>query len=439
MDAVVLPSVQTTEYVLKKYQMLRYEANAQVKLVLVSGKAEIFGTELVCGTELIMENGQRGTIVTFHGCKILVRGSGLDAFVMTAVEDHDLPHVYMNIHANLQVARKKATEEQSRGPRVLVCGPECVGKSVLCRTLANYATRRGSKPILVDVNVGLNQVCIPSTIAALAVTKPYDLLEGWGLEEDPLVFCFGHLDPSANLNLFREQVSQLADLVNIRSENDSKVFSSGCIINMGGFSKTADRKQAGLEAIRTTASAFEVDIVLVIEDGFLSTFLHEDLSKEVKIIRLPRSSGAVNCSPEQCMLQRDLRVSAYFHGENLQRRLHPHHLKLNASEYTVYKVGNEVIPDSLLPHGARDAEEETKGWRTPIALTVSRDTLKNRLLAVSQATELERIPSSPVYGFVVVLSVADDRSSFNVLSPSPELPPNNLLVASICYVDPDGA
>ncbi|CDI97410.1 polyribonucleotide 5' hydroxyl kinase Clp1 [Echinococcus multilocularis] len=429
----------TTEYALEKYQMLRYEANSQVKIVMTSGTAEIFGTELVCGTDLVLEAGERGTVVTFHGCKITVKGSGLDAFVMDAVEDHDLLHVYVNIHANLQEARKKATEDQSRGPRVLVCGPENVGKSVLCRTLANYAARRGSKPILVDANVGLNQVCIPSTIAALAVTKPYDLLEGWGLEEDPLVFCFGHLDPSANLNLFREQVNQLADLVNIRSENDAKVFSSGCIIKMGGFSKTPEKKQAGLDAIRTTAAAFEVDIALVIEDGFLSTFLQEDLSKDVTIIRLPRSSGAINFTPKQSMRQRDLRISAYFHGENLKRRLHPHHLRLSASEYTVYRVGSEAIPDALLPHGARDAEEETQSWRTPIALTVSRDALKNRLLAVSQATDPEQIASSPVFGFVVVLSVAEDRTHFNVLSPSPELPPSCLLVASICYVDPEGA
>lgn len=51
------------------------------------------------------------------------------------------------------------------------------------------------------------QLCIPTTIGAIAVTKPYNLLEGWGLEEDPLVFCFGDVIPAGNLNLFREQVS----------------------------------------------------------------------------------------------------------------------------------------------------------------------------------------------------------------------------------------
>lgn len=43
-------------------------------------------------------------------------------------------------------------------------------------------------------------------IAAMEVTKPYDILEGWGLEEDPLVFCFSHLDPTENIILNGEQV-----------------------------------------------------------------------------------------------------------------------------------------------------------------------------------------------------------------------------------------
>ncbi|VEL24551.1 unnamed protein product [Protopolystoma xenopodis] len=102
-------------------------------------------------------------------------------------------------------------------------------------------------------------------------------------------------------------------------------------------------------------------------------------------------------------------------------------------EYTIYKVGSEAIPDALLPHGER--EEET--WRNPIQVPVSRD-LKHRLLAVSQAGEADQVPESPVFGFVVVIAVSDDRTNFTVLSPSPyELPNTNLLLTSLCYVDPE--
>ncbi len=149
---------KTKEYALDKYQMLRFEANVQTVITLLSGKAEMFGTELVCGTELLLECGQKGTIVTFHGCKISAKDSDLSAYVLSASEDQELPHVYVNIHANLNICRQKAMEDESRGPRVLICGQESVGKATLCRSLVNYAARRGAKPILVDVNVGLNQV-----------------------------------------------------------------------------------------------------------------------------------------------------------------------------------------------------------------------------------------------------------------------------------------
>ncbi|CAH8829270.1 unnamed protein product [Trichobilharzia szidati] len=428
-------SVRT--YTLEKFQMLRFEVTAPSALTLVSGAAEIFGTELVCGWELHLHPGQRGTVVTFHGCKLIVQDQGIAAYVIASSEDQEIVHVYMNIHASLEVSRQKAASEQSRGPRVLVCGQESVGKSTLCRTLASYAARRKHKPVLVDVNVGLNQICIPTTIAAISVTKPYDLMEGWGLEEDPLVFCFGHTDPASNLNLFREQVNRLAELINIRSENDMSVFTSGCIINMSGFRKDdsdgGSSKEKGIQAIRTTAAAFEIDTLLVIEDGFLASFLREDLPPEVTIVRLPKSSGAITRSPDQWTRQRDTRVCAYLHGENPLKRLHPHQIVLKSSEYSIYKVGSEAIPDALLPHGSQ--EEET--WRTPIQVPVSRD-LKNRLLAVSQASEPYQVPEAPVYGFVVVVSVSEDKSIFTILSPSAHPPPNNLfLLTSICYVDPE--
>ncbi|VDP90219.1 unnamed protein product [Echinostoma caproni] len=261
-------------YSLEKYQMLRYEVSSPSTITLISGTAEIYGTELVTGVELHIPAGQRGTVATFHGCKVVVHGYGIAAYLLSSSEDQDILHVYMNLHASLESMRKVAVEEQGRGPRVLVCGHESVGKSTLCRTLASYAARRKHKPILVDVNVGLNQVCMPTTIAAVAITKPYDLMEGWGLEEDPLVFCFGHVDPDSNLNLFREQVNRLAEQVNIRSENDTKLFTSGCIINMGGFRKDdidgGASKDKGIQAIRATAAAFEVSEALTFYSAFSS-------------------------------------------------------------------------------------------------------------------------------------------------------------------------
>ena len=41
--------------------------------------------------------------------------------------------IYLNIHTALETCRRKAKEGGVRGPRVLVAGPQDVGKSVVSR------------------------------------------------------------------------------------------------------------------------------------------------------------------------------------------------------------------------------------------------------------------------------------------------------------------
>jgi polyribonucleotide 5'-hydroxyl-kinase len=46
--------------------------------------------------------------------------------------------------------------------QVMIVGPGDVGKSTLCKLLANYAARLGRAPILVDLDVGQvrSRICI---------------------------------------------------------------------------------------------------------------------------------------------------------------------------------------------------------------------------------------------------------------------------------------
>jgi polyribonucleotide 5'-hydroxyl-kinase len=49
----------------------------------------------------------------------------------------------------------------------MVTGLPDVGKSTLCRMLVNWAARLGRTPILVDLDVGQNQISIPGTIGKI--------------------------------------------------------------------------------------------------------------------------------------------------------------------------------------------------------------------------------------------------------------------------------
>ncbi|KAM3180039.1 hypothetical protein ACTXT7_017087 [Hymenolepis weldensis] len=422
------------EYELTKYQLLRYEANQELKLMLIDGMAEIFGTELCQSIEYSFRAGHRGSVTTFHGCKITISGADFDAFVLEAIEDNDLIHVYANIHANFHKFRTEAVLNQTKGPRVLVCGPANSGKSTLCKVLANYAARRGSTPILIDVNPNSNQICVPSTLAAMHIKKPYDLSVGWDLHEDPIAFPFCHLDPSDNFDLYKQQLEHLAELVDVRCENDAMTFASGCIMRMSDFSRTPQKKQACLSQIETVVDCFGVDFVIVIEDGFLQSYLKERLPREITVIRIPKSSATPNFTPDQLNHQRDLRISAYFHGESLSEKLQPRREKVNTQNVQIYQVGTEALPEWLLPQGEQTEVADT--WKQVIKLPCHTDALKNRLLAASQATCPEDIPTSPVYGFLAVDEV--EGQFIKVLAPTEGLPDTQFYVASIGFIDPVG-
>lgn len=87
-----------------------------------------------------------------------------------------------------------------------------------------------------------------------------------------------------------------------------------------------------------------------------------------------------------------------------------------------------------MPQGVQT--EAADAWKQVIKLPCHTDALKNRLLAASQATCPEDIPTSPVYGFFVVDEV--DGQFIKVLAPTEGLPDTQYYVASIGFIDPAG-
>ena len=70
----------------------------------------------------------------------------------------------MNTHAFLEQERKAAERRGRTGPKTLVCGPASVGKSTLCRLLANWAVRLDRRPIYVDLDVTYGSISMPGSI-----------------------------------------------------------------------------------------------------------------------------------------------------------------------------------------------------------------------------------------------------------------------------------
>lgn len=68
---------ESKEYVLEVDSELRFEIETKNKtcvVTLITGMAELFGTELVKGKAYEFTNGAKVAIFSYHGCKIQLKG-----------------------------------------------------------------------------------------------------------------------------------------------------------------------------------------------------------------------------------------------------------------------------------------------------------------------------------------------------------------------------
>lgn len=334
--------------------------------------------------------------------------------------------LYLNTHVALEQMRVQAEREGERGPRVLVAGPSDVGKSTLCRLLLNYAVRIGRRPAMVELDVGQGSVSVPGTVGALCVERPADVEEGFSTQA-PLIYHFGSTTPGTNIKLYNKLTSRLAQVFNLRCDSNRRAAVSGCIINTCGWVKGG-----GYQAIIHAASAFEVDVVIVLDQERLYNDLHRDLPHFVHTILLPKSGGASERSKECRRESRDQRVREYFYGP--RGSLYPHAFEVKFSEVKVYKVGAPSIPDSCLPLGMSQEDNQLK----LVPVTPGRDMAHHLLSVVPLEGGLpdESIEEKNVAGFIVSTGVDIERQTLTVLSPAPRpLPKCVLLIMDIRFMD----
>ncbi|XP_077103761.1 polyribonucleotide 5'-hydroxyl-kinase Clp1 isoform X1 [Siphateles boraxobius] len=419
-----------TRFDLERETELRFEVEAgeRVQLELFSGMAEVFGSELNRNKKYTFGPGSKIAVFTWHGCTVALSGKTEVAYV-----SKDTPMMlYLNTHAALEQMRRQAEKDNERGPRVMVVGPTDVGKTTLCRVLLNCAVRLGRRPTLVELDVGQSSVSVPGTMAALCIERPADVEEGFSVQA-PLVFHFGSTTPGTNIKLYNKLTSSLAEVFSQRCEVNRKASVGGCIINTCGWVKGS-----GYQALVHCASAFQVDVVLVLDQERLYNELKRDLPHFVRVVLLPKSGGVVERSKDCRRESRDEKIREYFYGFR-GTSFYPHAFDVRFSDVRIYKIGAPSIPDSCLPLGM--SQDDTQLKLVPVS--PGRD-LTHHVLSVSSvedetevgAGQSRGILESPVCGFIVVTAVDTQAQVMTVLSPAPRpLPRHTLLIMDIRFID----
>jgi len=389
----------------------------------VSSSAEMFGAELVPGTEYPLLGGTRTALFTWHGCKIQISGP--------TSQEYDAPNVvmrdYLGCAAVLEQRRQRADDLDLPAPRVLVCGSAFSGKSSLCQVLCNYALRREHTPLFVDLDTRYSSIRqlqgLPACISAMPVEHPSD--------EEPrhrMAYFFGHIDWSENPKLYERLVSHLSKVVLAKlshgtSPEGARVASSGLIIN-APYQPTA-------ELLRNIIEMFEVDVVFVLD----SEGVHADLSRmyadcpringipKIEIVPLPKAGGVVQSVPKRLRYTRALRVRDYFYG--VMRDFHPYSILVDLADVQIVQIEKSTLSASMLPIGQEAQQSVDFVVRS---FSGSPQQLQHCLLAVVRANSMNEVLYAPMCGLVLVTKV-EDNGGLQLLCPAPPpLPTSYLLV-----------
>ncbi|MCO5605129.1 hypothetical protein L7F22_059309 [Adiantum nelumboides] len=428
-----------TRHKLQKESELRVEVGweSSIRLQIIDGTAEIFGTELPPQFRLTFTAGLKFAIFTWDGATVELEGSA-EAYVAD-----ETPMVsYVNVHAILERRRARARDAadstdptltkkpdaalQPQGPRVIVVGPSDSGKSSLNRMLLGWAARQGWKPTFVDLDIGQGSVTIPGTLAATPIEMPIDPVEGIPLEV-PLVYFYGHVNPSANTESYRALVKELARMLEVQFAANAECRAAGMVINTMGWVEGV-----GFELLLHGIESFNADVILVLGQEKLYSMLRDKFKTKpgVDIVKLHKSGGVVARSSKFRQRMRNVKTREYFYG--LSNDLAPHAASVNFNDVQVFRIGGgPQAPRSALPIGAEPTADPTR----VVPVTVSHDLLHS-VLAVSYASEPDQLLTSNVAGFIYVTEIDIARKRLSYVAPCPGPLPNNLLLAgSLLWVE----
>ncbi|KAJ2744512.1 Cleavage polyadenylation factor subunit clp1 [Coemansia sp. BCRC 34301] len=422
------------EWVLGAGEEFRFEVDFKhtVEIRVQRGTAECFGAELGRDSSYSF-SGENGAIYTWDGCTLLVTGDCQSAYVAGETPMDST----INVHMALQQARVQARNDATAmGPRVMVVGPDDCGKSSLVRILTNYAVRMGEAPLFVDLDPRDASVSVPGTVSVTPMTKTVDVEDGFmgyamsssaGPPDTPLVWQFGHEQPSDNSALFNLLVDRMAMAIDRRMANDAGCRAAGIIVDTCGFSDPSK-----CATIDHAVVALRITTLLVVgsERMFSALSTRKFADHSVTVLKIARSGGTVDRSAAFRQQSNSRTIQRYFYGTS-KEPFTSFSTVAGFAEIRVLRVGAEdaVAPSSTLPLGEARTLTDTSVLNVEID-----EALKHSVLAVTDASVeslesgADTVAGMQALGFVNVSVVDMDKKRLILVSPVPGRLPKQVLV-----------
>ncbi|CAI5758480.1 unnamed protein product [Candida verbasci] len=429
------------------------------KFKVISGIAEINGTELPNNTELQLS----GTKLAIYSPKTSQIGYFLVDNKDSIYDNGDNEfseylsnETNMSSIINLSMFIESRRQLNKSGPRILIVGGKFSGKSSLAKILSSYSLKLNNSPILVNLNPRDGVFSLPGSLTATPISDSFDIeaFNGYGLTtttgtsrqnpKQPIVKNYGFTNYKDNLDLYKYQVSRLAVSVLSRLENDPSVNKSGIIIDTPPINNLKNKDDVSL--IETIITDFQIDIVVVIGNEKLTLDLKNKFKHKkdsINIIKINKSQGCVELSDRFIRMAQEQSIKEYFHG-TYKNRLSPFKIDIDLEGLKLYKfvlTKDFLSTMSFLPAGDEETEntnneENILDKYYQILEDPSSSNLENSLITI---THLEATNNSPgkdlldtsVLGFVHISKVDDEKKKIKVLLPFPGVfPKNNYLIST---------
>ncbi|KAJ5599685.1 Pre-mRNA cleavage complex II Clp1 [Penicillium hetheringtonii] len=450
-----------------------------IKVKLLTGTAEIFGTELA-ESQTYTFSGAKAAIYSWHGCELEVSAgethtATFDGVTPTAGHgaggcqseyvSEETPMVeYANAHFALESMREETQDSGKDGPRVLLLGPDNAGKTSVAKILTAYATKVGRQPIV--VNLDPNEGCsVYLELLPQRLFEPCWMLKRpsrWGwicLSSDCVTtgaVCYGSHG----------------------RDEDSR--ETGIIVDTPGILSSG--KPGTLELINHIVTEFAITTIMVLGSERLYSNMVKQydnkpsasasadaFDERIAVVKLSKSGGCVDRDAAFLKTAREFQIKSYFFGTSIISpsptaiTLSPHTSQLDFAALSVYNYTvtsaddedeDEYDPsqlsmgDSFSPSNGGDnynPAESDRAAPLPGIVGLSVDpassagdlsgsskvplkkvlppaptALANTLLAITHAPTTAtpaQVRDASIIGFLYVASVEPDKGKIHVLAP----------------------
>ena len=418
----------------------------QYHIRLTRGYAELFGVELAAN-QLYTFSGCKGAIFTWQGCELEISGNAESEY---AGLETDYAIEWLNVHGMLETARDMALingNASEGGPRVLVVGPDFVGKSSLVRSLAGWSVKCGRTPTVVNIDPREGLLAPPGSFTAVTVGSQLDVETGYGISpmtgpttttiKSPVVYHCPYSTPAEKPEVYKALLTRTALSVTNKLEEDALAKQSGLIIDTPG---ALNDPKSSYDIINHIISEFSITLILTIG----SERLYNDLNRRfgagkpnsdetaIPVLRIAKPGGAVERDAAFMKALQNSQIRQYFFGTS-REPLNPHSHTYSFAELSVYRANSPSLTktssfnDVGMTSDDDDDYNPSSSQKTNSTADFEKFTPSNemlgRLVAIKycpSGSDEATVRDSAVMGFVYVSEVDEAKKRVRFLAPHPQ-------------------